>query len=200
MPVNQINRGDIVKEEEFIKVLRNSVGDAIEPYIFTDEQIKLYIKNAVCYYSKSKPTKRIGHIEVVPNIPEYKLPEDYQTWILGLEDYSITDNNVWVGKDKIKYRIDFLYYADKCFSEIPQRDIPLILECCQSEMIEATVMNTIGSENEDKENVASIKLGKGLDITFEDSKQLEKELYAIAQTKKQHFLNEIKNTVSGGWC
>lgn len=189
-----------MKEADFIKMLRGSVSDKTEPFVFAKEEIETYIKTAVGLYSKCKPTKKVGHIDVVPNVNEYSLPENYQTWITGLEGYCVLNNKVLIWNSNLRFKVNFVYYADRTFDEIPERDIPLILEYCQSEIIESIVINTTSSDVDNSENITAINLGKGLNITFEDTKTLEKELYCIAKNKKEHFLSEIKNTLTGGWC
>lgn len=187
-----------MNDYELISKLRFSIGDIKEPYLFSDEQLNHYIEQASLFYSKYRPAKKMGQIQVFPNEHNYSLPEDYQMWISGLENYTILGNTLFIENNISSFCIDYFYYADRKPSEIPACDIPILLDYCISEIIENTVICKSNQQSSDS-SITALKLGKGLDITFDTLQDLKKELYSIAEKKKEKFLEELKSTVSGGW-
>ncbi len=169
---------------EFIKNLRDYIGDSQPPYLVSNDELKTYIETALNEYSRYSPIKR--KTVITTNL----LPEDYITWISGLEEYCVLGNKV-LGKNE---DIELLYYAKRSISEIP--DISLIMEYCFSEFIINSITKDIKNVDE---VVKSMKLGQGLEITFEDSENRINKLYSIAESKKKHFYDVVKNKNYGGW-
>lgn len=183
---------------ELISKLRISIGDIKEPYFFSDEQFITCIEKTSSLYSKYRPIKRIGQLQIIPHKEQYLLPSDYQMWISGLENYRIVGDTISIEKNHVSFSIDYLYYANRKPSEIPACDVPFLLDYCMGEIIESTVICKSNERNAES-NISVLKIGKGLDVSFDTMENLEKELYSIAERKKKCFLDEIKNVVSGGW-
>ena len=49
-------------------------------------------------------------------------------------------------------------------------------------------------------NLKTMKLGRGLELTFEDGKNGEEMLLDLAKEKKQLFFEGVRGNVVGSWC
>lgn len=185
--------------ENIIIRLRITIGDNKEEHLFSDEQLKCYIQTAVFEYSKYKPTIRIAEICTEPNVNIYSLPEDYQTWIYGLQYYDIVDKHLYINNNLTRKVIRYKYYADRQFFEVPQSDLQLIADYCFYLIINDIISNKSTDNFKNNDNISALKLGRGLDLSFDNNQTLEKELYSIAESKKNNFYNALKNNVIGSW-
>lgn len=185
--------------KELIEEIRIATGDVDAPYTFSDNQLEQMAAEAVSIYSRYRPAVKTGQIEVIPGKEEYSLEGDYQMWIEGLEECEVVGVRVFIRGNRAAYRILYKYYADRDVTEIPDIDIPLIIDYCTACAIEHSVIRRGGIKSGD-ENIAALRLGKGLDISFDTAETLKKEITAIAARKKDSFINELKNRLMGSWC
>ena len=49
-------------------------------------------------------------------------------------------------------------------------------------------------------DLKTMKLGRGLELTFEDGKNSKELLLDLAKEKKQLFFDGIKGNIIGSWC
>lgn len=189
----------MIEFNNLIESIRFAIGDNQTKYIFTDEQIKQYIQTAVLEYSKYKPTIRTAEIRTEPNVNIYPLPEDYQTWIYGLQYYDIVDKHLYINNNLTRKVIRYKYYADRQLFEVPQSDLQLIADYCFYLIINDIISNKSTDNFKSNDNISALKLGRGLDLSFDNNQTLEKELYSIAESKKNNFYNALKNNVIGSW-
>lgn len=189
----------MIEFNNLIESIRFAIGDNQTKYIFTDEQIKQYIQTAVLEYSKYKPTIRTAEIRTEPNVNIYPLPEDYQTWIYGLQYYDIVDKHLYISNNLTRKVIRYKYYADRRLFEVPQSDLQLIADYCFYLIINDTLSNKSIINFNNNDNISALKLGRGIDLSFDNTQNLQKELYSIAESKKNNFYNALKNNVIGSW-
>lgn len=184
-------------EAEFLKELRGSIGDTEEPYTFSDSRIMQTVEEGVLFYSRYRPARKIGVIYAALGMEFYPFADDYQTWTKGLEEYQVLDRAVWIPGNLSQFEIRYEYLANRTFSEIPPIDLPLVLEYCQGSLIEYSLLEKQGAGLE--EPISALKLGKGLDLSFDTAETLRKELLKIAAEKKAHFFCALKSGLAGGW-
>lgn len=189
----------MIKYNTLIESIRFTIGDNQEEYIFTDEQIEKYIQTAVLEYSKYKPTIRIAEIHTEPNINIYPLPEDYQTWIYGLQYYDIADKHLYINNNLTSRVIKYRYYADRKLFEVPQGDLQLIVDYCFYLMLNNILLNKSSNKLVNTDNISALKLGRGFDLSFDNNQTLEKAIYSFAESIKSNFYNALKNNVVGSW-
>ena len=182
---------------EFIKEFREYSQDNKKPYFFKEKEIQNHLRTALGLYSRSSPIIREGKIILIPGQTIYVLPEDYQTWYRGLENYTITAKNIVI-ETSYSGTIPFLYYADRKIEEIPEKDIPLFYAYCYGEMLEKKALE-ITEESAAEGILKEIKLGRGLDLIFDEEKSTKEILWQIAQNKKQEFFDGIKGRITGSW-
>ncbi len=181
-----------------IELFREYSGDNCEPYFFCNNAIINSLKNALKQYSAQYPLLKKGRIQIVPEKQIYQFPNDYQTWYKGLEKYEIVNNNVVIKSNACK-SIAFLYYADRTMDEIPENHVSLFLSYCYGDLLEEKVLHLTEQEVLES-NIKTMKLGRGLELTFEDSKNSKEMLFYFAKNKKQPFLDLLKGCAIGGWC
>lgn len=181
--------------KEFIKQFRQYSNDNEEPYLFSKEEITVCVYEALKFYSKKNPILKEGCIDTVPQQKKYALPFDYQTWYEGLENVDIAGNDVITAQAGYG-RISFLYYADRKFCEVPKEDLPLFFTYCLGAMLEKQAVKLArGTEGD----IKAMKLGRGLELTFDEGKNVREELLAIAHAQKKKFFDSIKGKCRGSW-
>lgn len=182
------------------KSLRQALRDTEEPYIYQEEELCEFLQAAVLLYSKYQPVVRMGQLQLIPNVQEYVLPEDYQLWKDGLQGFYISGNKLFVESSLSCCKITYFYYANRRLSEIPEGDKYFLLDYCVSLAIEAVITRTSKDYLSNQDSITALKLGKGLDITFGTMEDLKKNLSELMEKKKTAFLFELQNRPLGGWC
>lgn len=184
--------------KNFIKEFRKYSKDNKEPYFFTEKEIQNSVWIALKYYSKKKPMIREHNITIVEGQKQYELPQDYQTWYKGLEKYDIVGNCI-ILESAFCGTLSFLYYADRTIEEIPEKDICLFYHYCYGDLLEKKALD-MTEQSIAEGNVKQMKLGRGLELTFEEGKNTKEELLNSAKEKKQLFFDGIKGNITGSWC
>ncbi len=184
--------------KNFIKEFRQYSKDNEKPYFFTEKEIQNSVNTALKFYSRKKPIIRECNITIVEGQKLYALPEDYQTWYKGLEKYAIVGNCI-VLKNGYCGMIAFLYYADRKITEIPESELYLFYSFCYGDLLEKKVLEMTEQGITDG-NLKTMKLGRGLELTFEEGKNNKEMLLDIAKDKKQLFFEGIRGNVVGSWC
>jgi hypothetical protein len=174
-----------MQQTEMLKSLREEMKDNVEPYLNTDDELLSALKRAIADYSRYRPRKCRGYIEFVKGQTEYPLPEGYQTWISGLDDYEVLDGILYT--DGSTGGVSFVYYASHTIESFPAGDITLLLDFVMWKQFEAMVQE--GSE------ISALKLGKGLAIDFSNFGQLNK----AADRRRESYLASIRQPL-GGWA
>ena len=180
-----------------IKMFREYSGDSSQPYFFSDNDIENSLKNALKQYSAQYPILKNGVIDVFPGKQIYQLPHDYQMWYKGLEEYDVIKNNM-IESSACK-SIAFVYYADRCIDEIPENNIYFFLSYCYGDLLEKKVLE-MTEQNIANGDLKTMKLGRGLELTFEDNKNDKEMLIDLAKEKKQPFFHLLNKNAIGGWC
>lgn len=184
--------------KNFIKEFRQYSKDNEKPYFFTEKEIQNSVNTALKFYSRKKPIIRECNITIVEGQKLYALPEDYQTWYKGLEKYAIVGNCI-VLKNGYCGMIAFLYYADRKITEIPESELYLFYSFCYGDLLEKKALKMTEQGITDG-NLKTMKLGRGLELTFEDGKNSKELLLDLAKEKKQLFFDGIKGNIIGSWC
>ncbi len=174
--------------ENLLSKLRIAIGDKAEPYIYDDDELTSIIEVATYEYSKYRPIKRLGVLNFEIDIKEYVLPDDYQTWIEGLEDYKVYEKILVLEDNPLSnYSIKYVYYADRKVNEIPVCDLSLIIDYSFFYIIDSAVKE--GSD------ISTLKLGKGLQISFDNISELNKS----AMRRLENFNSKLKASCIGSW-
>ena len=184
--------------KNFIKEFRQYSKDNEKPYFFTEKEIQNSVCNALKLYSRKKPIIKEGCIHTVRGQKIYIFPEDYQTWYKGLEEYDIVEKSLFLKKDCYG-DIPFLYYADRTIAEIPESELYLFYSFCYGDLLEKKVLE-MTEQNIANGDLKTMKLGRGLELTFENGKNGREMLIDLAKEKKQIFFEEIKGNIVGSWC
>ena len=184
--------------KNFIKEFRQYSKDNEKPYFFTEKEIQNSVNTALKFYSRKKPIIKEYNIATIEGQRIYALPEDYQTWYKGLEKYAIVGNCI-VLKNGYCGMIAFLYYADRKITEIPESELYLFYSFCYGDLLEKKVLEMTEQGITDG-NLKTMKLGRGLELTFEEGKNNKEMLLDIAKDKKQLFFEGIRGNVVGSWC
>lgn len=184
--------------KKFIEAFREYSKDEEKPYFFAEEEIQNSVNAALKFYSRKKPILREGSIATMEGQRIYALPEDYQTWYKGLEKYAIVGNCI-VLKNSFCGTISFLYYADRTITEIPENELYLFYHYCYGDLLEKRA-EEMTEQNIAEGSIKQMKLGRGLELTFEDGKNSKEMLLDIAKDKKQLFFEGIKGNIWGSWC
>ena len=184
--------------KNFIKEFRQYSKDNEKPYFFTEKEIQNSVNTALKFYSRKKPIIRECNITIVEGQKLYALPEDYQTWYKGLEKYAIVGHCI-VLKNGYCGMIAFLYYADRKITEIPESELYLFYSFCYGDLLEKKALKMTEQGITDG-NLKTMKLGRGLELTFEEGKNNKEMLLDIAKDKKQLFFEGIRGNVVGSWC
>lgn len=183
--------------KNFIEEFREYSKDNQEPYFFVEKEIQNSVDTALKLYSRKKPILREGNIVIVEGQKIYALPEDYQTWYKGLEKYDIVGNCI-VLKNSFCEMISFLYYADRTITEVPENEMYLFYSYCYGDLLEKTALE-MTEQVIAEGDLKTMKLGRGLELTFEDGKNNKEILLDFAKNKKQPLLNLLKGNAIGGW-
>ena len=184
--------------KNFIEGFREYSKDNQEPYFFAEKEIQNSVETALKLYSKKKPILREGNIVIVEGQKIYALPEDYQTWYKGLNQYDIVGNCI-VLKNGFCGTISFLYYADRKITEIPEKEIILFYSYCYGDLLEKKALE-MTEQGIAEGDLKTMKLGRGLELTFEDGKNSKELLLDLAKEKKQLFFDGIRGNIMGSWC
>ena len=184
--------------KNFIKEFRQDSKDNEKPYFFAEKEIQNSVNTALKFYSRKKPIIRECNITIVEGQKLYALPEDYQTWYKGLEKYAIVGNCI-VLKTGYYGMISFLYYADRKITEIPESELYLFYSFCYGDLLEKKALKMTEQGITDG-NLKTMKLGRGLELTFEEGKNSKELLLDLAKEKKQLFFDGIKGNIIGSWC
>ena len=184
--------------KNFIKEFRQYSKDNEKPYFFTEKEIQNSVCNALKLYSRKKPIIRQCDVDIVEKQKIYALPEDYQTWYKGLEKYDIVENCI-VLKNGFYGTISFLYYADRKITEIPESKLYLFYSFCYGDLLEKKVLE-MTEQNIANGDLKTMKLGRGLELTFENGKNGREMLIDLAKNKKQPFFHLLNKNAIGGWC
>lgn len=184
--------------KNFIKEFRQYSKDNEKPYFFTEKEIQNSVCNALKLYSRKKPIIRQCDVDIVEKQKIYALPEDYQTWYKGLEKYDIVENCI-VLKNGFYGTILFLYYADRKITEIPESELYLFYSFCYGDLLEKKVLE-MTEQNIANGDLKTMKLGRGLELTFENGKNGREMLIDLAKNKKQPFFHLLNKNAIGGWC
>ncbi|UED72150.1 hypothetical protein [Brevibacillus sp. HD3.3A] len=175
------------KEQKLIARLRNEVGDKEEPYRFLDDDLLDLLNEAVGDYSKHRPRVQRGKITLLPDITEYQLPDDYQTWINGLTGYEIFDRTLFLSVPPVgNFDLTFTYLADHTLESIPDRDVSLLFDYSMWKLLDSIVQD--GAE------ISGLKLGKGLDIKFDNFDQIS----TMAQQRQARYMKLVTKPI-GMW-
>lgn len=173
-------------KEKLIAKIRREIGDNEEPQTISNDRLKDIIEDAVNDYSGHRPITKKGIINVEPGIKQYKLPDDCQTWLSGLEGCEILSNTLYLPNNPLgSYDIEFNYLADHTIESIPNKDIPIIVDYCMWKLLSDIVKE--GAE------ISGLKLGKGLDIDFANFDEINK----LANERLENYNKNVVK-VSGG--
>ena len=163
-----------------VEIIRQRLGDS-SGELYTEAEINAMLESAVAVYSAAKPIKRRW---VKPSgVTEIALPEDYREWITGLDDCVILENTLYC----TPWAREVIYYANRTADEIPAGDLPLLADYCFCMALESAV-----SESGD---ISSLKLGKGLQLSFDNIAEVRK----LASDTRQQVMNRL-NSIVGAWC
>lgn len=185
-------------EKECITQLRKTMADEQQPYLFSEEEYKNCLAIAVTWYSCPNPQIRQGRIEVTPNQAEYLLPADCFTWKEGLENYTVSANKVFVEMPHGSFSISYRYLACRKAEEVPEMEMPFLLEYVQALLMEKMLdRNLLEEQSESK--IKQLSLGRGLDVTMEDSGLFKEQVRKSLEQKKNAFLNRYMRKKFGGW-
>ena len=184
--------------KNFIKEFRQYSKDNEKPYFFTEKEIQNSVDAALKFYSQKKPVIRECSITIVKKQKIYPLPEDYQTWYRGLEKYEMVGDCI-VLKNSFYGTISFLYYADRKITEIPENEKYLFYHYCYGDLLEKRA-EQMTEQSIAEGSIEQMKLGRGLELTFEEGKDSKEMLLDLAKDKKQLFFEGIKGKIVGSWC
>ncbi len=163
-----------------VEIIRQRLGDS-DGELYTDDEITAMLASAVAAYSAARPIKRRW---MKPSgITEITLPEDYREWIIGLDDCIILENTLYC----TPWAREVIYYANWTVDEIPAGDLPLLADYCFCMALESAVS--------DSGDISSLKLGKGLQLSFDNIAEVRK----LASDIKQQVMSRL-NSIIGVWC
>lgn len=173
-------------EAELIEKLRKEIGDTVEPYKFSPEYLSSIIQDAVGEYSRCRPRKLRGTLNLVPGTTEYPMPDGYQTWLTGLDGYEVLDGVLCLDYSPTgTSTIRFTYLGDHAVETVPARDTQILIDYCMWKLLSDIVRE--GSE------ISGLKLGEGLDIEFDNFGKIEK----LAATRLESYQRSVKRVVGG---
>ncbi|MGG1441406.1 hypothetical protein ABE354_04975 [Brevibacillus laterosporus] len=153
---------------ELVDKLRYELGDMEEPFFYSNDDLISRLTEAIYDYSSYRPRKRKGLIKLVPGVMEYELPEDYQTWIIGLSGYEILERTLITPFTPVGHsELRFHYYADHTIESLSVRDHRILLDYCMAKILYEIVRE--GAE------ISGLKLGKGLQINFDNFDKIAQE-------------------------
>jgi hypothetical protein len=173
-------------EADLIGKLRKEIGDEVEPYKFSPEYLESLIQDAVGDYSRYRPRKRKGTVNLTPGVTEFPLPADYQTWLTGLDGYEVLDKTIYLDSAPTSaVGVSFTYLADHTAETVPDRDTPILLDYCMWRLLSDIIRE--GAE------ISGLKLGKGLEIEFDNFNQVEK----LAAKRLENYHRSVKKVMGG---
>ncbi|MED1787621.1 hypothetical protein P4V47_08885 [Brevibacillus laterosporus] len=172
---------------ELVKKLRFDLGDMEEPFFYSNDDLISRLTEALYDYSRYRPRRRKGLIKLVPGVTEYELPEDYQTWIIGLSGYEVLGRTLIVPGAPIGHaELSFHYYADHTIESLSVRDHRILLDYCMAKFLYEIVRE--GAE------ISGLKLGKGLQINFDNFDKIAQE----AIFRQNRYEQSVKKPI-GMW-
>ncbi|WP_027416214.1 hypothetical protein [Aneurinibacillus terranovensis] len=170
-----------------LQKLRSEIGDAVKPYLNSDDELLSRLEEAVGDYSKYRPRRIKANLTLVPGSTVFPLPADCQTWVSGLEDYEVLSNALYLEQPVLSpVTVPFVYLGDHVLQTIPDRDISILFDFIMWKHYEAVVSE--GAE------ISGLKLGKGLDIKFDNFDELNK----AAERRKNSYINRVTRPLGGG--
>jgi hypothetical protein len=176
-----------VEQTDLIAALRQEIGDKEQPYKYDDSALLVYIKSAVSDYSLYRPRRKRGTIYLREDLLEYPLPAGYQTWVMGLENYDVIDDTLYLDAyPKKPFDLTFVYLGDHDIASLPDNAQSIIIDYCMWKLLSDAVRE--GSE------ISELKLGKGLDIRFNNFDQIRE----LAQQRYDSYLAAVRNPIGGG--
>jgi hypothetical protein len=176
-----------MEQTVLITALRQEIGDKEEPFLYDDPSLLVIIKSAIFDYSQYRPQRRRGLITLREDLLEYVLPDDYQTWITGLENYEVLDSTLYLDVyPKAPIQLTFTYLANHNIASLPDNALALILDYCTWKILSDSVRE--GAE------ISELKLGKGLDIKFGYIDELNKS----ADTRRSSYMAAVTKPIGGG--
>ncbi len=92
-----------------------------------------------------------------------------------------------------------MYYADRKITEIPENEIYLFYHYCYGDLLEKRA-EEMTEQGIAEGSLKTMKLGRGLELTFEDGKNSKEMLLDLAKDKKQLFFDGVKGKIVGSWC
>ncbi|MBU7314057.1 hypothetical protein [Paenibacillus oleatilyticus] len=169
-----------------LTALRAEIGDKEQPYRYNDKELLEFVQSAVYDYSQYRPRRRRGILNIQPEVLEYTLPADFQTWVVGLEAYEVLDNILYLNSSPVaSYSVAYTYLGNHDIASMPEGALSLILDFCTWKLFSDAVRE--GSE------ISELKLGKGLDIKFDNFDQINE----LADKRRNSYLAAVTKPVGG---
>ncbi|OXM84602.1 hypothetical protein [Paenibacillus rigui] len=170
-----------------LTAIRTEIGDKEEPYRYDEMALLEFIQGAISDYSQYRPRRKRGSITLREDSLEYQMPDDYQVWVSGLENYEVLDSMLYLDVyPRSPIILTFVYLANHDVSSLPESSLSLIVDYCMWKLLSDATRE--GSE------ISELKLGKGLDIKFDNFDQISK----LAETRYSSYLSAVKKTIGGG--
>jgi len=175
-----------MEKAELLRKLRGEIGDNQEPYRIPDPQLSDIISDTIGDYSRYRPRKKKGALSLVPGTVEYQFPDDYQTWLSGLENHEILDKTLYLDAAPVGTgTISYTYLGDHTIETVPVRDAAILIDYCMWKLLSDIVRE--GAE------ISGLKLGKGLEIKFDNFDEISK----LAARRLDNYNRNVKLVVGG---
>lgn len=171
--------------DKLIQKVRKEIKDDTEPYLNDDPDIISFLEEAAADFSKYQPRQRRGKLNLIPGVEEYPLPADYQTWISGLEGYEVVGNTLYVEGIYAPMEVSFTYWGMHAPETVPDSYVSALLDYIMFKQMDEMVQE--GTE------ISGLKLGKGLDIKFDNFDELNK----AAERRWRQYLQKVTGPVGG---
>lgn len=169
--------------EQLLQKIRLMLDDInAEEQLYSDEELLNRLEDAAAAYSAYRPIKRRVTIDLIKG--ENPLPEDYQIWLEGLENFVIYGQTLY---SDYAIGVTFVYLANRMIEEIPFQDIALLMDYAFAGILE----NAVSAAGD----ISSLKLGKGLQLSFDNIAEVNK----LALSKRDSFIRAL-TAVQGSWC
>lgn len=163
--------------------LRDEARDREEPYVFEPDELDRAINAAVADYSRYRPRTKRAILTLTPGSTEIPLPNDYQTYVKGLEDYEVYSSTVYLDEaPSTSIEVPYFYLGCHNATSVPEADMPIILDYCVWKLYSNMII--------DGTDVSQVKIGK-LDIEFANIDQITE----LAQKRLDNYLRAVKKPV-----
>lgn len=174
-------------EIALMMALRTEIGDKEKPYRYEEAELLGFIQGAISNYALFRPSHKRAVLTLQPGVQEYPLPEDFQTWTRGLEEYEVLDKTLYLdypvtGPINVRYT----YLGGYDISSMPEGVQSIIIDYCMWKLLSDAVRE--GSE------ISELKLGKGLDIKFDNFDQINE----LADKRYKSYLAAVQRPIGGG--